>query len=300
MIRRTLAIVLASFGLAVAIFVVDAHWPRDGYFEQRLGQSLTASVAELPAPQSFVSERVTFASDTGLTVVARILRPESAAEPLRTVVLLGGHETGSQAIELVGKPEDVVFVALDYPYTGSTRFDSNWELLKAAPGIRRALLDTPPAIRMALRWLREQPWSDPQKIELVGVSFGVPFIATAAASEQDLSHLWLIHGAADNRRWLEVNVGRWAEGDIGRRALAQFLFWFVYGPSFDTAERVRTLTIPVTIVGAREDRRTPESEVLALFGASSEPKRLRWTSGGHVGPNRPRIIQALLELVLAG
>lgn len=300
MIGRSLAIVLAGCGLAATLFVLDAYRPRDGYFESRLGQSLTAAVTELPAPRSFISERVTFASDTGLEVVARILRPESAAVGLRTVVLLGGHETGSQAIELVGEPEGVVFVALDYPYTGSTQLDTTWETLKAAPGIRRALLDTPAAIRLALRWLREQPWSDPQQIELVGVSFGVPFIATAAASEDDLAHLWLIHGAADNLRWLEANVGRWAEGDMARRTLAQFLYWFVYGPSFDTEERVGSVSAPVTIVGARDDRRTPESEVLALFGAASEPKRLRWTAGGHVGPNRPRIIQALLQLVLEG
>lgn len=300
MIRRALAIVLAGCGLAAVLFVADAHRPRDGYFESRLGQSLTAAIEALPAPHGYVSERVTFASDSGLTVVARVLRPESTSVPLRTVVLLGGHETGSQAIDLVGKPNGLVFVALDYPYSGSTQFESTWAALRAAPGIRRALLDTPVAVRLALRWLRDQPWSAADQLELVGVSFGVPFIAAAAADDGALAHLWLIHGAADNRRWLEVNVGRWAEDGWRRKALAQFLFWFVYGPSFETAEHVQLLTMPVTIVGARDDQRTPEAEVLALYEAASEPKRLRWTQGGHVGPNRPQIIQALLRLVIAG
>lgn len=132
---------------------------------------------------------------------------------------------------------------------------------------------------------------------MAGVSLGVPFAATAAARDERLSGLLLIHGAADNRLWLELNVARRLDVEILRPLASVLLHWLAYGPVVDTRKRVAAVSSrPVVIVGARDDQRTPEHQTNRLFDAAREPKLLRWTEGGHVGPGRDDVIEALLRI----
>ena len=107
----------------------------------------------------------------------------------------------------------------------------------------------------------------------------------------------LVHGAADNRAWLEIQVARRNEIRLLHGPAATLLHWLAYGPTFNTATNVaRIAPRPVIVIGAREDERTPAGETEALFRAAGEPKILRWTEGMHIQPNRPEIIRQLLTI----
>lgn len=294
--RAGLAVFLVLFA-ALAWLRWDAGQPREQWFAERHGQIESAAVQAIDAGGNQEAAAVSIASDSGLAVDVRVIRDATAEEPLPVLVVLGGHRTGSSAVELFGDVGDRAVVALDYPYTGPQRIRGAGETLRAIPLIRQAFLDTPPAISLVIDWLQEQPWVDTSRIVMVGASLGVPFAATAAARDDRLSGLLLVHGAADNRLWLQENLSRRVDLHFLQPAMATLLHWVVYGPVFQTEEHVAAVSPrPVLIVGAREDERTPAGQTEVLYEAAREPKMLRWTEGQHLGPERTEIIEALLRI----
>lgn len=294
--RAGLAVFLVLFA-ALAWLRWDAGQPREQWFAERHGQIKSAAVQAIDAGGNQEAAAVSIASDSGLAVDVRVIRDATAEEPLPVLVVLGGHRTGSSAVELFGDVGDRAVVALDYPYTGPQRIRGAGETLRAIPLIRQAFLDTPPAISLVIDWLQEQPWVDTSRIVMVGASLGVPFAATAAARDDRLSGLLLVHGAADNRLWLQENLSRRVDLHFLQPAMATLLHWVVYGPVFQTEEHVAAVSPrPVLIVGAREDERTPAGQTEVLYEAAREPKMLRWTEGQHLGPERTEIIEALLRI----
>jgi dienelactone hydrolase len=303
--RRSAWRILRRAGLAVFLVLLaalawlrwDAGQPREQWFAKRHGQMESAAVQAINAGKNQEAAAVSIASDSGLAVDVRVIRDATAEEPLPVLVVLGGHRTGSSAVELFGDVGNRAVVALDYPYAGPQRIRGAGETLRAIPLIRQAFLDTPPAISLVIDWLQEQPWVDTARIVMVGASLGVPFAATAAARDDRLSGLLLVHGAADNRLWLQENLSRRVDLHFLQPAMATLLHWVVYGPVFQTEEHVAAVSPrPVLIVGAREDERTPAGQTEVLYEAAREPKMLRRTEGPHLGPERDDIIEALLRI----
>jgi len=275
----------------------DAGQSREDWFVERRGRLQSADAVPLDAGQGQRGESVRLKSDSELEVFLRVIRHDVGRERLPVLVVLGGHRTGSAAVELFGNVGERAVVAIDYPYDGPQSADGVAEIAKALPLVRRAFLDTPPALSLVVDWLYDRPWVDRSQIVMVGASLGVPFAATAAALDDRLTGLFLVHGAADNRLWLEKNLSRRMDLGLLQSTTATILHWFAYGPVFDTAERIAAVSPrPVLIVGAREDERTPEGQTAALFDAAREPKMLRWTEGRHVEPGRREIIDDLLQI----
>jgi dienelactone hydrolase len=289
------AVVLAGIGF----WVVDQLSPRDDSFVQRRGTLVSAEVSpDDPAGRAFVSEAVHLTADTGLEVDLRVLRPpDSPGQRRPLVVILGGHRTGRDAVDLVGDPGVVAVAALDYPYHGPDKPSGWWESLCTIPAAQRGLLDTPPAVFLAMDWLLTQPWVDPARIELVGVSLGVLLAAVAGAGDPRFRRVWLIHGGAGIRGWIEHNLRDRIPTRRLRTAAADLLYVLAYGPTFEPRRWVgRISPRPVVIIGAASDEQLPRELVEQLFAAAGQPKELLWTQGTHVNPDRPEVIQQLLGM----
>ncbi len=293
-----LALLAASVGWA-AWWLADHARPRHEAFVDRHGGEISAELeAPVTEPGGFISQGVHISSDSGLRVDARVLRPAMQDGPLPVLVLLGGHRTGRDAVALVGHPGDTVMVALDYPYYGTLELRSTASFFRAIRDIQQALLDTPPAASTVLDWLATQGWADTGRAELVGVSFGVPFVAVAGALDPRFRRVWFIHGGAGNRGWIEHNLRDRVPQRWLRPLLASLVHLLVYGNSFDTEEWVaRIAPREVVVIGARDDERLPRHKVVNLYEAAGQPKELQWTEGGHIDPARPDIVRALLAIV---
>ena len=286
------------------ILLTTAGWlalqarPKYGYFSARRA-AMTAFKPEPVRTEAggFVSQAVRVRGDNGLTVDLRVLRPGGDAIRRPLVVLLGGHRTGRDAVDLLGAPGPFVVAALDYPYDGPERPRGWRQSLATIPAARRALLDTPAAVLLALDWLVAQPWVDPARVELVGVSFGVPFAAVAGANDPRFRRVWLIHGGAGNREWIEHNLPARVKSDWLRYLAGRLVYLLAHGPTLETEYWApRIAPRPVIIIGAREDRRLPNHLVERLHTAAGSPKELIWTEGGHVD-RRPEAVRQLLDTV---
>jgi fermentation-respiration switch protein FrsA (DUF1100 family) len=275
----------------------DAHRPLDAYFSDRHGKLVSVSVTDASESGNQDSRFLTLRSDSGLHVSLRAIFRSGADAPLPVLIVLGGHRTGSDAVDLFGDVGQKAVVALDYPYDGPEKAKGLFEIVRTIPLARQAFIDTPPAVSLAVDWIGEQDWADTEQIVIVGASLGVPFAALAAARDQRISAAMLVHGAADNRVWAEAQVARRVDSKILHRPLAAILHWLAYGPTFDAAGNVaRIAPRPVVIIGARADERTPAGQTEALYAAAGEPKRLRWTEGLHIEPGRADIIAELLAI----
>ncbi len=290
-----IAVIAAT--LALAWLRWESGLPKDEWFTDRHGKMETAIVTPSVTQYGQLTESVTLESDSGLEVSFRVIRREEESAPQPVLMILGGHRTGADAVDLFGDVGDRAIVGIDYPYDGPEKVRSVATVLEAIPQARQAFLDTVPAVSLVIDWLFSQDWVDPNRIVLIGASLGVPFAATAAARDERISGLMLVHGAADNRMWLEVQVARRVDARLLHYPIATVLYWLAYGPQFDTKKFVAMLSPrPVLIVAARDDERTPPGQAEILFENARDPKRLRYTDGRHVQPNRAEIIAELLKI----
>ncbi len=274
--------------------------PRPGQFVERVSAVAAVETEPLRATaDGFVSQAVRLHGENGLRVDLRVLRPEGNHAPLPLLVLVAGHRTGRDAVDLLGAPGPFVVAALDYPYDGPERPRGLRESLAAIPAARRALADTPAAVLLALEWLKAQPWVDASRIELLGVSLGSPFAAVAGTLSPQVRRVWLIHGGADLHEWLGHNLRPRIRPEFLRRPAARLAYLLAHGPSLEPGYWApRIAPRPVIVIGAREDKRLPSELIERLHDAVAGPKELIWMEGGHVD-RRPEAVRQLLDIVRA-
>ncbi len=300
-LRSVLKYSVLGVVMSITLSLIWLRWessrPRDDWFSERHGQIETVSTEESITKYGQLAESVRLISDSGLQVSFRIIRDVETDAPLPVLMILGGHRTGSDVVELFGDVRHRSVVGVDYPYDGPDKVKGVIPIARMIPLARQAFLDTVPAVSLILDWLVEQPWVDKNRMVLVGASLGVPFAATAAARDRRITGLMLVHGAADNRLWLEVQAARRIDTELLHYPLATILYWLAYGPVLDTSKHVANVSPrPVLIIGARDDERTPAGQAELLFDAARDPKRLRFTDGQHVQSNRKEIVAELRRI----
>lgn len=287
--------------LVISLSLLWLRWEssrsRDAWWTERQGRIESVATEVTTTLHGQESIAVSLTGSSGLEVFFRVVRDPVLQGPQPVLVILGGHRTGSDAVELFGNVAGHAIVGVDYPYDGPEKVKGAGPILKTIPKARQAFLDTVPAVGLVLDWLVQQPWVDSEQVILIGASLGVPFAATIAGRDARVGGLVLVHGAADNRLWLQAQIERRVETGLLHYPLATVLHWLAYGPVLDTREHVAAVAPrPVLIIGARDDERTPEGQTELLFEAAGEPKRLRYTDGAHIQPNRPQIVTDLLRI----
>lgn len=297
--RRIWLIISFALATAIGVFCLDLATPQRDYFLERPGELVRQ---ELIANKSGadIQETVQLEASTGLQVDLRVRRPPGSDRKLPVLVILGGHRTGKNAVDLAGDLSDVAYVAIDYPYRGNRSLSGIWQFSSAIPDFQRAFLDTPPSLSMVTDWLMSQDWVDTERIELLGISLGVPFAAVAGALDERYSRVWLVHGGADNLSWV-MHAGRDAIENEGlRRLTAAGLLFLVYGRSFETEQWIQEIhPRPLIVIAARNDERVPAIAQHPFVDAAENGKvELIWTTGRHVDPGRPDVLRELLDIVL--
>ena len=300
-LRKAVLIALALIVVITGLYWLELAIPKRDYFVERRGTLVSADVTEAGS-NGILQKRVRLESSTGLRVNMRVVRPETAAgRRLPVIIVMGGEGTGKDAVDLVGAPQGVAYLALDYPYDGDQELDAFWESLAAIPGIQQAFLDSPPAMSLAVDWALQQDWVDPDNVELVGASLGVPFTAVAGALDTRFTRVWLLHGGAENVPWV-MHVGRrYVENEFLRGILARGALLLVYGNSFETLEWIPEIAPrPLVIVAARDDDFVPPEaqQPFVEAAAASEHIEIIWTEGRHIRPTRRDELQQLLDIVL--
>ena len=300
-LRRAALLVLAFVLLALGLYWLELAVPKRDYFIERRGTLVRQDILA-SSENGVVQKTVQLESSSGLQVDMRLMRPVTQqGETLPVIIVMGGEGTGKDAVDLVGEPDGIAYLALDYPYDGDQELDAFWESITAIPGIQQAFLDSPPAMSLAVDWAQQQPWFDADNVELVGASLGVPFTAVAGAIDQRFTRVWLLHGGARNLPWVMHLGRRYIENEFLRGIVARGALLLVYGNSFEAIEWIHEIAPrPLVIVEARNDDFVPrEAQEPFIAAAESEYIELVWTDGRHIRPTRKEELQQLLDVVLS-
>jgi len=301
-LRRFVLIALVAIIAIIGVYVVELALPKRDYFLERRGTIETVDVVE-SMDGGVVRQVVRLESTTGLAVDMRLVRPAiEPGETLPVIIVMGGEGTGKDAVDLVGVPQGIAYLALDYPYEGDQELDAFWESLTAIPGIQQAFLDSPPAMSLALDWAEQQDWFDAGNVELVGASLGVPFTAVAGALDTRFTRVWLLHGGATNVPWVMYVGRRYVENEFLRGLLARAALLLVYGNSFETLDWIPEIAPrPLVIVAAKDDDFVPPEAQQPFVEAAqaSDYIEIVWTDGRHIRPTRREELRQLLDIVLS-
>lgn len=240
----------------------------------------------------------TLTSTTGLRVDLTVRTPLDSASPRPLVMLLGGYRTGRHAAKLFSDTQGVVVAALSYPYQSNIRKDG-FGLLLYLPKIQQALIDTTPAVLLALDYLVKQPYVAPSQVELVGVSLGAFFVSIPGALDQRIRRVWLIHGAGDPAAIFEYRLNEKIAYQPLRRLTAKLIAILSCSHHLKPERWVGQISPrPVIVVNARDDEAFPPSSVAVLHQSLYKPFEIIWTKGEHIRPSRNEVVQQLATLVL--
>lgn len=287
------AIVLVAVAVALAPVLRD---PEPGFARRHgtLVEVVETAVRRRPNG-TFRDLRLT--SSSGLRVELTVLEPLGVSGRRPCVILIGGQATGRAAADLIGDSRGVVLAALSYPYEG--RRTGGAAMLLDLPDMQRALRDVTPAILLAVDHLVARPEVDADRIELVGVSLGAYVVPPAGALDPRISRVWLVHGGGAP----DLVFDRALEDRIGwrplRRVAAAFLAQAAGSRHLSPERWVgRISPRPVVAVFASGDRSIPRPAVEALRAELREPFEEIWMEGDHVHPERRRIVERIVEIVL--
>jgi hypothetical protein len=152
---------LKYFVLGVAIIItlslIGLRWesgrPRNDWFGERHGQIETVVTEESITEYGHLAESVRLISDSGLQVSFRVIRDAETETPLPVLMILGGHRTGMDVVELFGDVGHHSIVGVNYPYDGPDKVKGVLPIARTIPLARQAFLDTVPAISLVLDYL---------------------------------------------------------------------------------------------------------------------------------------------------
>jgi len=267
-------------------------------FLTRKGQLIKVSETYRGRFEETTLIELTLHSSSGLEVALALRVPLTASEPSPLVLLLGGHRTGRDAVRLFPDTKGAVIAAMSYPNADNIDGEG-LDLLLDLPEMRRALVDTTPAVLLALDYLLEQEYVDPRHVDLVGVSLGAFLVSIPGALDPRIGRVWLVHGGGDPASVLQHQLrDRFAWLPM-RRVTAELLAAVLCVHHLKPERWLGSISPrPVIIVNARDDEALPSASIAALHAAARDPVEIVWTEGQHVTPGRREIVDELTHMIL--
>ncbi|MCR9106550.1 MAG: hypothetical protein NXI15_14725 [Gammaproteobacteria bacterium] len=268
-------------------------------FMTRKGVLVSAIETDAWAVEHGRVQQVSLLSSSGLAVDLALLVPEQPLPGRPLLVMLGGQETGRQAVDILPDTRGVAVAALSYPF-GTIPHRDGLALAMALPRIQRGILDTPPAALLAMDYLAQRADLNPGRIELAGISFGAFLASVPAVLDTRVQRLWLIHGAGDPQDVISAGLDERVPFAILREAIAWLLVTFAgahhLSPEYwvgDVAPR------PLVVINADADSALTDAAVAALHDALRPPFEVLWSPGDHVHPKRPQTIEYITGLLFS-
>lgn len=229
--------------------------------------------------------------------IAVSLPGKAGAEGLPAVILAGGLRTGREALAHLPDLGRNAVVTYEYPLGED---DLRRGFLPARIlAARDAALAAPRQLAAVVRWTREQPWADPDRVSLVGVSLGALVLPaaqrTAVAHGEPVGPSILAYGGTDLGAILRANLAQ------DRPWLGRAAAWLTRLGlrALEPAAHLPHLSGAFLLISGRDDPRIPARSAARLHQLTPEPKHVRFLSAGHFDADDRALLEEVLALCLS-
>ena len=295
-----IALLALHVGLVVGWLLLDEQSDPDGLIARPLPDVTAATVRPYAGGcrDSRLCRDVVLDPAAERPVRIAISTPKDAGpEPLPTVILVGGLRTGREALRHLPDLGRNAVITYEYPL----RRD-HWRrgfLPAQIAAARAAALAVPRQLAGVVRWTRAQPWADPDRVSLVGVSLGALVLPAAqrmaAAHGERLGPSILAYGGTNLFAILRANLaqdgavvahGAALLGSLGLRAIE---------PAFHLPRLVGEFLL----INGRDDPRIPAGSAAGLHRLTPEPKEVHLLAAGHFDASDRELVDEILTLCRA-
>ena len=193
------------------------------------------------------------------------------------VLLQGGLNTSSRALQFVPHPGNRVLASMEYPYRMPRRAGF-FTILRELPRMRASTDRAVAGLLLVLDYLESLPEVDAGRTIIVGGSLGVPFAAMAGAVEPRFEGVGLLFGGGD---LISLVKARLPFRSTVLRDVSGLLLRPWLDPVDPTRFVPRIAPRPVLLVNGRQDTYIPKACVDVLHAAAQEPKEIVWVDTPH-------------------
>lgn len=237
-------------------------------------------------------KEVRLRSTSGLDFLARVTIPRPSTAPGPGAVLTGGFDTGRRAANLVPEGASAVVISPEYP-----EIALETEALADLERVRQLSLEHVARLLLCLEYLVSREDVDPDRLAIIGVSFGGFYAPAAAASDTRFQNVALMYAGAD----LSLLAGLQLEEEIP--APAATLVGEILALHLNPIEPIRWIgriaPRPILFVNGLDDERIPRRSVTRLQRAAGSPIDRVWLPTGHLEPGARGLAQELVDTAFA-
>lgn len=257
--------------------------------------SARETVVDSDAYAQFVD--VELATTSGLHVLARVRVPLGTrpGDARAAVVLVGGRDTGRDAVRHVGDTTRALAIAPEYPATLKLRDGA--ELIERIHDFRGAGIEMAASLQLLADYITRRPEVDSTRLALVGVSFGGFFAPLAAAGDTRFRNVALLYAAGDLRTLVAANITE--DLPSAARELGAELAVLPVQALEPLRHVGRIAPRPVLLVNGRFDDRIPLRSARKLIDAVRAPKDVVWLPTGHLETTDTLLIRELVDTSFA-
>jgi hypothetical protein len=236
-------------------------------------------------------------STSGLEVRGRLRVPDDAGPDDRraAAVILGGIQRGADAITLVRDSLPQVAAALWYP----ERLDAEdaADALRNLEGLKEVAWDIPASVLLTMDYLVSLPSVDPDRLALVGASFGGFFAPVAAATDPRIANLGLLYAGGDLAALLAGHLEDQLPPSVAILGAEMAVL------RLQRLEPIRYVgdvsPRPVLLVNGMYDDLILRESARALIRATGQPRDVVWLPTGHLDPDNEPLLKEIVDTALA-
>lgn len=297
-VKRVAIISVASLGVLIFAGVL-AKWTWDARFYNGYSADipLNAVVRADEEREGYRRIDVTFDGLADQPVPTLIAKPQDSSGPLPVAIFLHGIGQDKDFLDDIAKP----FVEAGYLLVTYDQYTRGERKLKDASPLdemlalrRRAALNVIETRRL-VDYLLTRGDVDPDRIYLLGASFGAITGSTAAAFEPRISATVLCYGGGNIRRLFSSEISREEAGEnffLLREAACFFL-----APADPLRHVDEIAPRPLLFQHGRGDRWVPAECAQELFDAAGEPKEFIWYDSDHIGFDPDHVMVVIREAI---
>ncbi len=213
-------------------------------------------------------------------------------QSMPVIFVAAGLYSSADTLNLLPRRSDVVFVVFEYSFKKTPGVDF-------FAGIESAIPSIPQQVSSALNYLSQQPWSKPNELHSIGISFGslvMPLCLRVAQLQGTKIHSAILaYGGAD----ISIILDHELEGKIGHRE-REILVEYLSIPLkfFDPTRHLPELSTEILIAYGKEDRVIPFASTEKMIELTPEPKTVVELPGAHIDVGEWEVISNFGNLVV--